>query len=226
MRKRSHVPLVRFVLLLIFSVTVQAQQSVEITDPRDELKWIRGASDRPGFSTAFRCGEPLPFFVRAGQCSIHCQFAICEQMCDWPQIEKANFQVEDCTNESAFLYSTKGHSIQLTAADYKASGNTIILSLIKAIPIFYQPVQKIEIDHIRMPIAKKFIEDGKMKTVFITPITLFIYPNRTKPEYMMLELDLDLSRSGLDQLMCFSEIEYCIGNDSYFIKRKGLINAK
>ncbi|MES2800934.1 MAG: hypothetical protein V4654_00450 [Bdellovibrionota bacterium] len=216
--------LIRFVLLLFFSVVVQAQ-SVEITDPRDQLKWIRGAADRPAFNTAFRCGEPLPFFVRTGQCAIHCQFAICEQMCDWPQIENADFQVEECTNESAFLYSTKGHSIQLTAADYKASGNTVALSLIKAIPIFYQPVQKIEIYDIGSPIAKKFIEDGKMKTVFITPITVLVFPNRTKPESIMLELALDLSRSGLDQLMCFSEALHSQKLSSYFIKRKGLISA-
>ncbi len=218
--------IIRFVLFLFLSVTAVAQDAVEITDPRDQLKWIRGASARPAFSTAFRCGEALPFFVRTGQCAIHCQFALCEQMCDWPEIANADFQVEECTSESASLYSTKGHSIQLTATDYKASGNTIALSLIKAIPVFYQPVQKIEIDRIGMPIAKKFIENGKMKTVYITPISVLVFPNRTKPDFMMLELDLDLSRSGLDQLMCFSEIEFCLGTDEYFIKRKGLVNGK
>lgn len=77
-----------------------------------------------------------------------------------------------------------------------------------------------------MPIAKKFIENGKMKTVYITPISVLIFPNRIKPDFMMLELDLDLSRSGLDQLMCFSETEFCLGTDAYFIKRKGLVNGK
>lgn len=219
------VRLLSLALLLIFSVIAQAQPALEITDPRDHLKWIRGASDRPAFDKAFRCGEALPFFVRSGQCNIHCQFGLCEQQCDWPEIQNADFQIEECSNVSAFLYSTKGHTIELTAADYKASGNSVILSLIKAIPLFYQPVQKIEIDRVGMPFQKKFIENGKMTSVFITPIALLIYPDRTKPEVMSLQLNLDLSRSGLDQLMCFSEDELCIGKDMYFIKRKGLING-
>lgn len=225
MRKCATVQIARLVFLLIFSVAAQAQQSLEISDPREELKWLRGTSNRPAFSSAFRCGEPLPFFVRTGQCSIHCQFSLCEQMCDWPEIKEANLQAEECTNDSLFVYSTLGHAISFTAADYKDSGNTVALSLIKAIPIFYQPVQKIEIDHIGMARPKKFIENGKMKSVLVTPITLFIYPDRTKPDNMMLQLNLDLSRSGLDQLMCFSEEDLCMGIDRYFIKRKGLINA-
>lgn len=225
MRKRSTVQIVRIFSLLFFSVSVWAQQAVEISDPRDELKWLNGISKRPAFSSAFRCGEPLPFFVRTGQCSIHCQFSMCEQMCDWPEIKEAQLQAEECTNDSLAVYSTLGHAIAFTAADYKASGNTVALSLIKAIPMFYQPVQKIEVDHIGMAREKKFIENGKMKSVIVTPITLLIYPDRTKSDAMMLQLNLDLSRSGLDQLMCFSEEELCMGIDRYFIKRKGLING-
>lgn len=217
--------IVRFALLLFFAVTVNAQSLIEITDPHGSLKKLTFPNDRPEFSKAFRCGEPSPFFVRTGQCSIRCQFSLCEQQCDWAKIVDADFQIEECTNESAFLYSTQGHAIELTAADYKASGNSIVLSLARAIPAFYQPVQKIEIDFIGMPFQKKFIENGKMKTVFLTPISFIIYPDKTKPDTMSLDLNLDLSRSGLDQLMCFAEDPFCVGKDNYFIKRKGLING-
>lgn len=104
---------IRFVLFLLLAAAANAQPALEITDPRDQLKWIRGANERPAFSTAFRCGEPLPFFVRTGQCAIHCQFALCEQMCDWPEIANADFQVEECTSESAFLIQQKAIQFNL-----------------------------------------------------------------------------------------------------------------
>lgn len=220
MRKRSCLSVIRFVFILFFSISAFA---VEIADPNKQLAKLWGS--RPDFIQAFTCGKPAPFFVRTGQCSIFCEFGMCEQTCDWPEIIAADFQVEECTNKSVQLYSTHGHAIEMTAEDYKASNNSIALSMIKALPIFFQPLEKIKIDWVGPPVAKKFIENGKMTTVYMTPIYLVAYPDMNKDESTAFQLNLDLSRSGLDQLLCFTEDDNCRNNDMYFLKRKGLVGG-
>jgi len=199
---------------------------LEIEDTQSILRQLRGASGNGDFSTAFKCEQPLSFFVTTGRCQVHCEFGLCEQRCDWPQIVEAQFQAEDCSADKVSIYSSLGHSFEVTAADYQASSNSIALTIAKSISLFYDNIEKVSVSVANFPELRKVIEDGKMKNVMLTTIYLSLYPDRTKPESIGMVVSLDLQRSGLDQLMCIGSEDSCMKNQDYFIKRKGLISGQ
>lgn len=211
--------------LALFGFSAIAFAEIEIVDLNSRLKTLPGQSNSVEFAKAFTCNEPSKFYVRTGQCKLHCEFGLCEEVCGWPQVVESTFQAEDCGTDPVAIYSSLGQSIFASASDYKDSSNSIALSLIKSVSLFYDAIEKIRIDQVLYPVRKSIIENGQMKQITVTLIALSIFPDKTKPEAQGLILTLDLQQSGLNQLMCFASNSSCETDQDYLIKRKGLVNA-
>lgn len=220
----SSLPIAFLILaeMLLFSATSQAQ---EISDPHQALSRFPYPQGQVEFSNAFICGQPLSFFARTGRCKVHCEFGICEQTCSWDQTVETQFQAEECSPEQLMIYSSLGHAFSASENDYKAARNSIALTLIKAIPNFYENIEKIQIENVFPGFRKALIENGQMKPVFLTMVSISLFPDHTKQEHFGLELYLDLNRSGLQQVMCVAEHGPCDSKQDYILKRKGLVNA-
>lgn len=211
-----------FIFVLCFSRLSFAE--LEIIDQGNQLQTLPPYRQGTEFASAYTCGKPTPFFVKTGTCKVHCEFGMCEEQCAWPEVVTANFQPEECTADHVSIYS-RGNTIDATASDYKASSNSMALTIIKAMPLFYEDIQKVRVDQVLFPVRKNFIENGEMKTVMLTVIVLSIFPDKTKDESQGLMLSMDLQQSGLNQVMCLAPHGSCDSNQEYFLKRKGLVNA-
>lgn len=211
--------------LVLFGFSAMAFAEIEIEDLKSQLKSLPGQMSSVEFSKAFICNEPSKFYVRTGQCKLHCEFGLCEEVCGWPQVVESTFQAEECGADPVSIYSSLGQSIFASANDYKDSSNSIALSLIKSVSLFYDAIEKIRIDQVLYPVRKSLIENGQMKQITVTLIALSIFPDKTKPESQGLMLTLDLQQSGLNQLMCLASNNSCETDQDYLIKRKGLVNA-
>lgn len=221
-----------FLFLTIFGLAFLGKaelvfaNDIEVVDPDNVLSTLPGKSQSVDFANAFKCNQPTSFFVKTGKCRLHCEYGMCEEQCDWPQVVEATFQPEECTADSVAIYSSLGHSLLATPADYKASSESIALTIIKSVSMFYDSIEKVKVDQIMYPNIRTFIQDGQMKHLPLTTIFLSLYPDKTKPEYMGLSVTLDLQQSGLEQLMCVAENNPCESGNDYFMKRKGLINVQ
>ncbi len=219
-------PLIFLLFLTFFNFSTPCfAGEIELVDQGARLAALPGRHRENSFASAFTCGQPTSFFVRTGQCKLHCEFGLCEEQCGWPSIVEAQFQPEDCQADSVAIYSSLGHSILATATDYAASSDSIALTIIKSVSLFYDAVEKIQIDQVLYPMRKNLIENGQMKQISLTVIALSIFPDKNKTESQGLMLSLDLSQSGLNQLMCLASNNTCETNQDYIIKRKGLVNA-
>lgn len=226
MPTRTGMSLISFLIagFLFFSLPLSAGE-IEIVDPDQTLQRFPFRPGAVDFSNAFQCNRPLSFFTKTGQCKIYCDEFMCEQQCSWDQFVEAQFQAEECSADQVMIYSSLGHSITATKTDYQLSANSIVFTLLKAIPIFYEHIEKIEISSASIGVRKGLIENGKLKMVHLTTLHLSIFPNKNKPKSASLMLHLDLDQAGLDQLMCLSEDGFCDPLDHYLMKRKGLVNA-
>jgi hypothetical protein len=227
MQKRSSLPVILFLMVIItaFAQVGRAQDAIQIEDSKNELANLTGAHNVTPFAKAFTCGQPVSFFIRTGQCKLHCEYGLCEETCGWSQVTDASLQAEDCSADSVSIYSTLGHAMTATSADYTSASNSISRVILQSIGLFYEHIEKVRIEQVAYPFAKGFIEDGQMKPTMLTMIAFSIFPDRIKDESQGMMLLLDLSRSGLDQLMCLSENTPCDTADGYVIKRKGLVNG-
>lgn len=196
-----------------------------IDDPQNLLQSFPAANRSAAFSDAFQCGKPITYFIKTGRCKVHCESGLCEQTCMQPQVVESDLQAEDCTAETVSIYSTRGHEMLATATDYRDSSNSIALTILKSISLFYDDIQKIKIVQVVYPVPKKIIEDGQLKIIFLTSVYVTLFPDLSKDESLSLQVHFDLNRKGLDQLMCISETDACTNNFNYFLKRKGLVNA-
>jgi hypothetical protein len=213
------------VFFLVTLLTVSSFAEIEVTDPGAHLKMLPGHGNGVEFSKAFTCNQATRFFVKTGKCKLHCEFGLCEEQCLWPKIVEATFQPEECTKDSVAIYSSLGHEVIVTASDYEASSQSMALTLVKAISLFYDDIQMVRVDQILFPVSKKLIEDGQMKQITMTVVAVSLFPDKNKNESQGLLISLDLNQSGLNQLMCISSNNMCEPNTDYFIKRKGLVNA-
>ncbi len=211
-----------FVGLSFFST---AHADIEIVDSALQLKTLPGSFNSVAFSKAFNCEKSTTFFVKTGQCKLHCEFGGCEEDCKWPKLVSADFHYEDCSSDSVSIYSTLGQSIFANSNDYTAASNSIALTLIKSISLFYDAIEKIRVDQVIYPIRKNFIDEGQMKSVQLTMIAISLFPDKTKEDSYGLMISLDLDQSGLNQLMCLGSQNSCENSQDYIIKRKGLVNA-
>lgn len=210
---------------LLISVSSAWAVEPEIIDVHDSLQGFPYSGGPVEFSQAFQCNKPLSFFTKTGQCKIHCEFGLCEQQCGWEDIVETDFQPEECSDEQVMIYSSLGNSITATASDYRAASNSIALTILKSASIFYEHIEKIQIESVLFGIHKGLIENGKLRPVQLTTLVLSLFPDRNKPDSSTLQLHLDLSQAGLNQVMCLSENGACEPNQHYLIKRKGLVNA-
>lgn len=210
---------------VFFFTSAALSTEIEISDPHKTLDSLSFMGSQVEFSKAFVCNQPVFLFTKTGQCKIHCEFHFCEQLCNQDQIVETKFQAEECSSEQVMIYSSLGHIITATSNDYLASSNSLALTVLKAMTIFYEPIEKIQIDSVVFGIRKGLVENGQLKPIQLTTLNFSIFPDRTKLDSILLQLHLDLDKAGLNQIMCLSENGACNPNQKYLIKRKGLVNA-
>lgn len=216
-------PLILFFAIFISTFYVQAE--IEISDPKKILTSLPFRDGRESFADALKCMSTYNFFVKRGHCRIHCEFSICEETCraqDWADVQ---FQIEECSTDLVSAYSNSDRSLSILKRDFEQASNTVALAVIKSIPLFYDNIEKIEIESTLHGARKNLIDQGQMRSVILTLIFFSIYPDRSKDEKTTMAVSLDLSRSGLDQLMCLSPQGLCHKNQDFLFKRKGLVNA-
>ncbi len=215
--------------VLLFSgillVGTISKAEIIIEDPSQRLMSLPPYKTPIDFTSAFSCGSHASFFVKVGLCRLHCEFNICEESCEpLPPVE-SKFITEECYAEKASLYSTDGRTFNITKADYQTASHSVALALVKAIPLFFDGIEKIRIDDAYYPVRKSLIEDGQMTTFMMTAVAISLFPDKDKTDSYGVTIGLDLQQSGIRQLMCLSPNLHCDGMQDYFMKRKGLVNA-
>lgn len=205
------------------SFAAQAPQ-VEIRDPNRILQGPFFLGHRPEFAKSFTCGQPLTLFTKVGRCRVHCEYGMCEQLCKSDTPIETLYQAEECGEEQVSVYSSLGAEFSVFKSDYEASSNSMALSLIQFLTTFYEHIEVISIDQVIPTLNKALIENGKMTKLFLTTVSLSLFPDKAKPESISVVLMLDLNRAGLDQVMCLAD-HGCEPRQDYFLKRKGLVNA-
>lgn len=201
-------------------------ENLIIEDFNRVLQRIPFANSRPKWENAFTCNQAKTFFIKTGMCHLKCEFGACEDTCSpFNKIEEGQIQAEECTSESLKLYSSYKHTWDMTRLDYENSSQTIALSLIKQLNLFYEPIEKIQIIQSFYPIAKKVIEAGQLKQINIARIILAVFPNKDIDNKVIFELEIAPDQTGLNQIVCLGSEGTCVNSNDYLIKRKGVINA-
>jgi hypothetical protein len=230
MQACSSLPLI-ILIIALFSPRLQAE--VKIVDQSQILDSLFVKSKTP-FEQAFHCSQPKNFFIQVGKCKISCSDDICKETCASNNTAEAVAQAEDCTDDSVQIYTSMGHVIPVLKSDYEQSGHTILLSVLKQMENFYEPIDHINITRVWSLYGGKLIEGGKLVSVPTVKVSFELYPEETIPANfptnyshpaVLMELELDLNRSGLDQLMYLYPSTSELSKTDFVFKRKGFIHA-
>ncbi|MBC7457466.1 MAG: hypothetical protein H7235_04260 [Bdellovibrionaceae bacterium] len=206
----------------------QLYAEVNIID-KDHLLQNLPVKNATPFAQAFQCNQPKDFFIQSGVCAISCDNVICMDKCS-VVATPGQIQFEDCTADSVQMYSTKGHAISVLREDYEQSSHSMVLTLLKNINAFYQPINHIHIIAVRSVWGAKLIENGKMQNIPVTRILFEAYPQATvkadgTEAAFQLEIELDFNRVGFDQVMFVYPPTGFKNDGNYLIKRKGFIHV-
>jgi hypothetical protein len=219
----------RFIFLIPFLWFNVASGDVTVNDPNNLLRFIFSGPQKDDFKNDLMCTDTTDskdFFIRAGRCSFYCKDLACTEKCMVTSIEKAQLQIEDCSDTEAHVYSSLGHDWLLTKADYNQSFNSSVLGIIKTMADFYEPVQSIEIKSVIFRLDRKIIENGKMKNLYIRVIDFAIFEPTNNTNGMYFTLEIDPYRKGLDQIMYLGS-EFMTDTDTeYVLKRKGYLSGQ
>lgn len=214
--------LIPLTLGIFLSLTSKAS-GVEIGDPKNILSAMSYQGPRAEFEKAFTCMKPASFFIRSGICKVHCEFSMCEENCAQNRPSEGQLQIEDCNQDSLHLYSSFGLALDITKQDYQSSSNSLAKAMARSTLQYYDSFEYLEITNRIFPVARILIENGQLKRFSTAIIHGSAYPNRLAPESIGFEIELDLSKNGLDQLMCVAVGNDCTSDgNGYIFKRKGL----
>lgn len=210
--------------LSFFSLTALA--AVDVQDPENELRRMPWAHSEEVFQEQFVCNQQFNFFLQSGHCQLQCDEFICKTQCTNPGLVEAVFQVEECTETSVQVYSSRGQSWPLTKDSFKKSYGTVALDFIQNIDLFYEPIDHVKINQVIYPLPRKMIENGKMLKLMTVGIYFTAYVDSAEQKQVQsFVLELDLNRKGLDQLMFLSTSDSGQSQNDYLLKRKGFFNA-
>ncbi len=214
------------IIVFSFLYSLTAIAAVSVQDPENELKRISNYKSPGLFQEQFVCNQQFNFFLQTGHCRIECDEFICKEKCTNPGLVEAVFQVEECTDTSVQVYSSRGQAWELTQDRFKQSHGTVALDFIQNIDLFYEPIDHVKISHVIYPLPRKIIENGKMLKLMTVGIYFTGYVDSAELKHSQtFILELDLSRKGLDQLMYLSSSESGQTQTDYLFKRKGFLNA-
>lgn len=214
------------IILCSFFYSLIAVSAVSVQDPENELKRISIFKSPGLFQEQFVCNQQFNFFLQTGHCRIECDEFICKEKCTNPGLVEAVFQVEECTENSVQVYSSRGQAWELTQDRFKQSQGTVALDFIQNIDLFYEPIDHVKISQVIYPLPRKMIENGKMLKLMTVGIYFTGYVDSAElKQSQTFILELDLSRKGLDQLMYLSSSESGQTQTDYLFKRKGFFNG-
>lgn len=198
--------------------------AIDIQDPKNILENLPAYGARKKFEKAFVCNQAQDFFIKAGNCKVSCEFAVCIEDCKNANIQAGQMQVEECGNNPIKLYSNFGLDLTIDRLSYQSSSNSIVKSMIESTLQIYDHFEYFEVSSSTYPLARVLIQNGQLKRFATAVITANAYPNRLSPDSTFVEVEIDPFLNGLDQLMCVSVGNGCSGSDSssYIFKRKGL----
>jgi hypothetical protein len=194
---------------------------IEISDPRGQLQQL-GLFLKPySFEESFACGVKTSFFSQVGVCKIDCNENFCAEKCPSVSPKLIEISIEDCMEDSVYLYSSIGQEWKVTKTDFLESHSSILLTFLKNFSAYKEPVAKISIDTVIYPRFAKIIENGKLKPITVLSLELHIYSSLSSEGSSSVFLTLDPNEKGLNQLMSLSNS--ISSNSEYIVKRKGFI---
>lgn len=217
-------------LILFFSMSPELRAEVNIIDETRVLETLPFYNKTP-FEKAFRCNQSQEFFIQVGKCQISCDETICKDNCLNMNSAPVQMQVEECTNDSVQIYTSAGQAITALRSDYEQSSQSIARTMLKQLDFYYEPVHHIKVIRSTPLFGSKLIENGKMTQLKTVKILFQVFSQEELKDSALdsseyFEMELDLNRTGLDQLMfLYPDMDFS-GKSGYVIKRKGLIHAE
>ena len=204
--------------LLAFMVPAVAQAAFVVEDPDHVLAKMQSWQNMPTFETAMTCGQNTMIDFETLHCDVKCSDQYCESKCEDAHDRATAFyglHVDECTQDLAHVFGDNGLIIDVSKADYVASGNSYVIPFLRSVGLFVQPEGKITIKD-GFPRQVNMIINGKMKSVFAYDVSGYIdYGQTQKQGFDLLVTD---QLDGIRQILQFSM------DSDVFFRVRGLID--
>ena len=214
-------------MLMSLLLVASAASAVNIIDPNGALDRLASQMPKPEFAQAVTCPKLTNFYAHYRICDFRCTNLFCRSQCE--EIEDQSTPAlemyqEECSTESAFIFTDSGYTYELTRTEHEQSGHWLI-SFLDQIENYARPVHKIVVSRVS-PRTYTFRKDGVATSEQGYLVEFEFYPNDARQSKKM-EIAISKERHGVDQLIYFADEQFFSGDPiPYFLKREGLVDPR
>ncbi|CAN5721822.1 hypothetical protein BH10BDE1_BH10BDE1_36230 [soil metagenome] len=203
-----------------------ARAEFQVNDPKNvfaDLKRELSTATNP-FAQAMACGTSKTYTATDSHCEYRCSTIFCTSRCETAMGFEAKFalHIDECKTDAASVFGDNGLSISVSRDEYERDG-TWVRGLLRAAGQFIQPEGQWTLQSATRGMASR-IEGGKLvpiPNVTELQVRLSFGPAGTQTEDYFILIDGD--KTGLDQILTFSQGLIPDPNAMQFLTQRGLV---